>query len=151
VAGGPEADANAATELRLRLLRESDAPATNPLADEYVFGLQDVKQTIHAGVRRTDGKLAWDFTVTVKPAPDDGRPIFTGPFASGPRDDRFVYLSWRSLARGDYINRVKARLGDIDWPLIRAAQTAGRPLVADLTGRRPGGGRVPVAWRVADA
>jgi len=141
----------AASELRLRLIRDGDAPATNPLADEFVFGLQDTKQQIHAGVRQSDGKLAWDFTVTVKTAASGNRPVFGGPFASGPAGDRFVYLSWRSLARGDYINRVKARLTDIDWPLIHAAQAAGRPLVADLTGRPPGGGRVPVEWRLADA
>ena len=145
MAGGP------VSELRLRLVRDDDVPATNPLADEYVLGLQDTKQTIHPGKRQGDGKLAWDFAVTVKPTPSDGHPLFGGPFASGPAGDRFVYLSWRSLARGDYINRVKARLTDIDWPLIQAAQAAGRPLVADLTGRPPGGGRVPVPWRLADA
>jgi len=139
-----------ATELRLRLVRDGDAPATNPLADEYVFGLQDTKQTIHPGARQADGKLAWDFAVTVKIAAAGGKPVFGGPFASGPAGDRFVYLSWRSLARGDYINRVKARLGDIDWAQIRAAQACDRPLVADLTGRPPGGGRIPVAWRLAD-
>ncbi len=145
MAGGP------VSELRLRLLRDGDVPATNPLADEYIFGLQDTKQTIHAGKRQADGKLAWDFAVTVKTAATGNRPVFGGPFASGPAGDRFVYLSWRSLARGDYINRVKARLCDIDWPLIRAAEAAGRPLVADMTGRPPGGGRVPVRWRLADA
>ena len=140
----------AASELRLRLVRAGDAPATNPLADEYVFGLQDTKQQIYAGRLQADGKLAWDFAVTVKAAASGDRPVFGGPFASGPAGDRFVYLSWRSLERGDYINRVKARLSDLDWPLIRAAQEAGRPLVADLTGRAPGGGRVPVNWRLAD-
>jgi hypothetical protein len=139
-----------ATELRLRLIRAGDVPATNPLADEYVFGLQDTKQTIHPGAPQADGKLSWDFAVTVKTAAAGEKPVFGGPFASGPAGDRFVYLSWRSLARGDYINRVKARLGDIDWPLIRAAQAAGRPLVADMTGRSPGGGRIPVEWRLAD-
>ena len=138
-----------ASELRLRLTRAGDAPATNPLADEYVFGLQDTKQQIYAATARADGTLAWDFGVTVKAAAN-GRPVFGGPFASGPASDRFVYVSWRSLARGDYINRVKARLSDLDWPLIEAAQAADRPLVADLTGRAPGGGRVPVVWRVAD-
>jgi Family of unknown function (DUF5990) len=138
------------SELRLRLIRDGDAPATNPLADEFVFGLQDTKQQIHAGRPQADGKLAWDFAVTVKATATGNRPVFGGPFASGPASDRFVYLSWRSLERGDYINRVKARLGDLDWPLIRAAQSADRPLVADLTGRAPGGGRVPVAWRLAD-
>ena len=138
------------SELRLRLIRDGDAPATNPLADEFVFGLQDTKQQIYAGKRQVDGKLAWDFAVTVKTSATGNRPVFGGPFASGPASDRFVYLSWRSLERGDYINRVKARLSDLDWPLIRAAQGAGRPLVADLTGRAPGGGRVPVNWRLAD-
>jgi hypothetical protein len=140
----------AVSELRLRLIRDGDAPVTNPLADEFVFGLQDTKQQIYAGKARADGKLAWDFAVTVKAAAKGGHPAFGGRFASGPAGDRFVYLSWRSLARGDYINRVKARLGDLDWPLIRAALAADRPLVADLTGRSPGGGRVPVAWRLAD-
>ena len=141
---------SAASELRLRLIRDGDAPATNPLADEFVFGLQDTKQQIYPGKPQADGKLAWDFAVTVKTAATGNRPVFGGPFASGPASDRFIYLSWRSLERGDYINRVKARLSDLDWPLIRAAQAAGRPLVADLTGRSPGGGRVPVAWRLAD-
>ena len=141
----------AATELRLRLVRDGDAPATNPLADEYVFGLQDQKQTIHAGVKRADGRLAWDFSLTVRPAAAGNKPVFTGPFASGPAGDRFVYLSWRSLERGDYINRVKARLGAIDWPLIRAAQSTGRPLVADMSGWTPGDKRKQVEWRLADA
>ena len=147
MAGSPKP---APTQLRLRLIRAGDVPATNPLADEYVFGLQDTKQHIYSGFTQADGRLAWDFALTVKADPADGRPVFTGPFASGPKDDRFVYLSWRSLSRGDYINRVKARLGDIDWPLIHAAQAADRPLVADLSGRSPGGGRIPVAWRLAD-
>ncbi|MEJ0064248.1 MAG: DUF5990 family protein [Caulobacteraceae bacterium] len=140
----------AASELRLRLIRDGDTPATNPLADEFAFGLQDIKQQIHAGKRRADGKLVWDFTVTVKTAATGNGPVFGGLFASGPASDRFVYLSWRSLERGDYINRVKARLGDIDWPLIRAAQAAALPLVADLTGRSPGGGRISAGWRPAD-
>ncbi len=71
-------------------------------------------------------------------------------FASGPASDRFVYLAWRSLERGDYINRVKARLAAIDWPLIRAAQASGRPLVADMTGWLPGDRRGQVEWRLAE-
>jgi hypothetical protein len=140
-----------AIEVRFRLMRQDDVPASNPLADEYVFGLQDTKQQIVAGVRQADGKLAFDFSLTAKPGPDPDRPRFSGRFASGPADDRFVYLSWRSMERGDYINRVKARLADIDWKLVQAAETAGQPLVADLTGRKPGGGKVPVAWRLGGA
>jgi hypothetical protein len=31
--------------------------------------------------------------------------------------DRFAYLSWRSVPRGVYISRVKARLSGIDWAI----------------------------------
>jgi hypothetical protein len=72
-----------------------------------------------------------------------------GPFASGPRDERFVFLSWKRVDGQGYVNRIKARLGDLDWPLVRQAQAAGKPLEADMSGRGPGGGRVPVEWRVA--
>jgi hypothetical protein len=142
--------AQGGNEVRLRLVRLGDAPATNPGGEAFEFGLQDTRGELVAGVLRPDGKLGWDFTLTARPGLDPARPNFTGRFASGPADDRFVYLSWRSLPRGVWINRVKARLADIDWSLVRAAQAAGRPLVADLTGRSPGGGRKPVNWRVAE-
>jgi hypothetical protein len=90
----------------------------------------------------------FDFSIKVKPG-KDGRPSFTGRFASGPADDRFVYLAWRSILRGVYINRVKARLSSIEWPLIQAAQASGRPLVANMTAWSPGDARKFVAWRLA--
>jgi hypothetical protein len=134
-------------ELRLRLIRDSDAPATNPDGEAYAFGLQDAKQQLVAGARDAGGRLTWDFTVAVKPG-KDGAPNFTGPFASGPADDRFVYLSWRSIPRGVWINRIKARLGGIDWPLIERARAEGRPLVADMSGWTPHDRRGQVEWRV---
>jgi hypothetical protein len=134
-------------ELRLRLIRGSDAPATNPLGDAYAFGLQDAKGALTPGQRLADGRLYWDFALRVQPG-RNGRPNFLGPFASGPADDRFVYLSWRSIPRGVWINRVKARLADIDWPLIEAAQSQGKRLCADISAWGPGGGRRAVDWRL---
>lgn len=136
------------TVVRLRLLRADDAPATNPDRLAYDFGLQDTKQGLTPPVRRADGMLVFDFTVEAKTDKDPDRPVFGGPFASGPANDRFVYLSWRARETGAYINRVKARLVGIDWGMIRASELAGRPLEADTTGWRPGSN--PVAWRVAD-
>jgi len=133
--------------VRFRLVRADDVPATNPEGDAFAFGLQDTKDQLHPGVRLPDGRLAFDFELRVQPG-KDGRPNFLGAFASGPPGDRFVYLSWRSVPRGVWINRVKARLSDLDWPLIRAAQAEDRPLEADLTGRAPGGGRRAVEWRL---
>ena len=134
--------------VKMRLLT-SDTSPPRPDGTASRFGLQDNKGRIHPGTPRGDGRFAFDFILTVKPGPDPERPVFTGPFASGPRDGRFVYLSWQRLDGHGYVNRVKARLIDIDWPLVREAQARDRPLEADMTGRAPGGGRVPVAWRIA--
>jgi hypothetical protein len=41
--------------VRMRIIRDNDAPASNPHDDAYVFGLQDTKQEIVAGARRADG------------------------------------------------------------------------------------------------
>ena len=136
----------APTELRLRLVRDDDAPHHNPLNEAFELGISDASQQIIAGARDTAGRLVWDFSVMVKPG-KDGRPNFTGALASGPADDRFVYLSWRSIARGAWINRIKARLSGIDWPLIERAQAAGRPLVADMSGWAPHDRR-RVEWRL---
>src|ERR1700677_555600 len=94
-------------EVRFRLLRSDDVPATNPLNLSYQFGLQDIKENIVAGTRQPSGILVFDFILRAKVGKDPARPVFTGPFASGPVDDRFVYLSWRAIERGDYINRAK--------------------------------------------
>jgi len=133
-------------EVRFRLLRGDDVPATNPHNLAYRFGLQDTKGNIVPGERRPNGMLAFDFSLKVKQGKDATRPVFTGPFASGPADDRFVYLSWFAIERGDYINRVKARLGAIDWKMIRASRKENRPITADLTGRGPGDAMKPIAW-----
>lgn len=135
-------------EVRLRLLRNNDIPPTNPHEFSYLFGLQDRKQNIIAGRRQPSGALAFDFTLTVKKGKNPKYPVFTGAFASGPADDRFVYLSWRSIERGDYINRVKARLSTIEWKMVRAAQEKDSPLTADMTGWTPGDPRKHVSWRL---
>ena len=75
-------------------------------------------------------------------------PAFGGRFASGTADDRFVYLSWRSVPRAVWINRLKARLGKIDWKMVREAQKADKALVADMTDWALGDKRKFVEWRV---
>jgi hypothetical protein len=137
----------AASEVRLRLIRADDRPSTNPEGDAFEFGLQDTKGALIPAAHLPDGRLYWDFELRVRPAAD-GSPNFLGRFASGPADDRFVYLSWRSIPRGVWINRLKARLNWIDWPLIRAAHAAGEPITADLTGRTPGHSMQRIDWRV---
>jgi hypothetical protein len=139
------------TEARFRLLRSDDVPPSHEIEEPYEFGVQDVKQALLPPARRAGGMLAFDFTLSVKPGADPHRPTFLGRFASGPPNDRFVYLSWRSIPRGVWINRVKARLGGVDWTLARAAIDSGRVIEADMSGWTPHDHRRQVPWRLADA
>jgi len=135
-------------EIRFRLLRSDHVPATNPHNLAFKFGLQDKKGEILSGARQKDGTLAFDFTLTVRKGKDPSRPVFGGRFASGPPDDRFVYLSWYAIKRGDYINRVKARLNTIDWKMVREAQRTNKAITANMTGWKPGDARKQVEWRL---
>ncbi len=144
----------ATTALKLRLLRDDPMPPS--AADDpspCAFGLQDNKDQLHPGALREDGKLAFDFELRVA-TPQEGEeeqpPVFLGPFAFGKPQDRFVYLSWQRTHLPGYLNRIKARLADIGWPLIREAQESGGVLEADMSGRKAGGGKLPVAWHLTD-
>jgi len=104
---------------------------------------------MHEGVARGGGLMQFDFQVTVAGSPDQAPPDFGGPFVSGSKGERFVYLSWERLNGAGFMNRIKVRLADIDWALIGAAES--RVLEADLSGAATGGGNRPVAWQVVDA
>jgi hypothetical protein len=133
--------------IRFRLLRDDRvAPTGDPSAP---FGLQDKDENLHPPIRRRDGVHVFDLELAVSEGPD-GRPNFTGPFAFGPRDQRFVNLSWPRLDGGGYVNRIKVRLTDLDWPLIEKAIAGGVALEADTSSRKPGGGMVAVSWRLGD-
>jgi len=136
--------------VRLRLVRDNPE-APSPDGSAFRFGLQDKKGELHAGSRRADGMIVFDFDLRVAEGPDPARPVFGGPFASGGRDDRFIYLSWQRLNGQGYINRIKVRLADLDWKLVRAAQTSGGLIETDMSGKAAGGGGRPVEWRVVEA
>jgi hypothetical protein len=137
------------SEVRFRLIRADDVPASHAFPEEKVeFGLQDTKGVIVPGARGAKGEFLFDFALTVREGRDAKHPAFGGRFASGTAEDRFVYLSWWSVERGVWINRVKARLGGIDWKMVREAQRADKAIVADMTGWVPGDKRKQVEWRV---
>ncbi len=136
------------SEVRFRLIRADDLPASHEVCEAIEFGLQDTKGVVVPAARGPKGEFIFDFVLTVRDGLDAKHPAFGGRFASGTAEDRFVYLSWRSVQRGVWINRVKARLGSIDWKLVHAAQNAGKPLVADMTGWLPGDKRKHVEWKL---
>ncbi|GAA0315380.1 hypothetical protein GCM10009087_27300 [Sphingomonas oligophenolica] len=136
--------------VRLRLLRDDPQPPS-PDGSAFRFGLQDRNGQLHDGIRRADGMIVFDLDLRVAEGTDPARPVFSGPFASGGRDDRFIYLSWQRVDGRSYINRIKVRLADLDWSLIHAARAGGGVIEADMSGRAAGGGRRPVEWRVVHA
>ncbi|WP_397417608.1 DUF5990 family protein [Phenylobacterium sp.] len=137
----------AADKVRLRLLHDG-SPPIHDTGEPFLFGLQTTKQEIVPGRLTADGGLAFDFELSVRPGPDETRPVFSGPAASGSVADRFVYLSWKAANREGYVNRIKASLRLITWEQVRQAQSGGRMLQASLVGRRPHDTR-PVEWTVA--
>jgi len=131
--------------LKVRLLREAAPPG--PDGSAFHFGLQDKKGAMHDGDACDGGLTRFDLELSVATT-SDGGPDFGGPFVSGPRGERFVYLAWQRTNGAGFLSRIKVRLKDIDWPLIRAAQAAGGRLEADLRGVAAGGGNRPVQWAI---
>jgi hypothetical protein len=136
------------SEVRFRLIRANDVPPSHAVEEAVEFGLQDTKGVVVPGMRGSKGEFLFDFVLTVRDGRDAKHPAFGGRFASGTAEDRFVYLSWRSVPRGVWINRLKARLGSIDWKMVHAAQRADKPLVADMTDWALGDKRKFVEWKV---
>jgi|SRR5262245_43308805 len=87
-----------------------------------------------------DGDLTFDFSLTLKNA-DDSPPNFTGPFAQGPKGDRFVYIGVGTFAGQKdscWSRRIKIPLKGISKTLVRdVSSKPGHALVV----RIPGTGR----------
>jgi len=100
-----------------------------------VFGLQDKKGGLQAGLAQADGSLRFDFPLTAKPG-QDGAVDFGGALAQGTPGARFVYLSlgYAGQAPGNWIKRIKVRLAGITGAQVEAAQAGGR-LETALDGR----------------
>lgn len=69
-----------------------------------------------------------------------GVPNFLGPYAQGPRDERFFYLSWgrgSSAPTFQMFRRLKVHLSHLAWKHIKAAARRGEPLrvMIDMTDR----------------
>jgi hypothetical protein len=65
----------------------------------------------------------------------DGTPTFQGPFAHGPRDERFIYLVWSVQERGkpaQTFGRVKLHLNHIKWQDVEKAAGRKKPIKVTL-------------------
>lgn len=107
-------------------------------AGEAVYlGIQrdrDVVNIVPASV----GKAV--FTPDFRLTDFDGEPNFHGPYAQGPRDERFFYLSWGrggSASTFQMFRRLKVHLSHLTWKHIKGATRRGEPLrvTIDMTDR----------------
>src|SRR5581483_4018406 len=80
----------------------------------------------------------------------DGTPNFLGPFAHGPRAERFLYLVWGAgtlSAIHAMVGRIKLHLNHLTWAQVTQAQTRGEPLRVTLPLTNAKGGAVCASVR----
>lgn len=110
-------------------------------ADPRPGGL--VYENVHVGVQRRQEVVdvvpgdtttaVWD--LTMDPVVRDGALDFRGEFVQGRRGDRFLYLSWGSVAsdgRFEMFRRAKLMLDPLGREVVEAADRLGHRLVATL-------------------
>ena len=83
----------------------------------------------------------------------DGSANFLGPFAHGPRTERFIYLNWVVMNDGVFTaapGRIKVHLSQIPWSRIDTAVRTGKPIKLTFPISKPDGKLVFASVRVAD-
>ena len=103
---------------------------TTPNRAGLRLGIQD-KQQIKQDVSGTARSARFVFPLTVTINPDTI--VFTGNFAHGTRDNRFVYLSWgqwASPSEWKINSRVKVLLNGISRALVQSALQTHKPIRA---------------------
>jgi hypothetical protein len=106
-------------ELQLRIVLEKPPGGID-------FGLQEGKGSSYNIVQRQRSQAGRDlsFEFTVRVAESDGKePNLLGPYAQGPRDGRFVYISIGTYAGQEdsqWSRRLKVPLQGISWKLVNA-------------------------------
>jgi len=73
----------------------------------------------------------------------DGAPNFLGPYAQGPRDERFFYLSWgKGATTADFrmFRRLKVHLSHLQWKQIASAARRDEPLRVTIDATDKNGG-----------
>lgn len=66
----------------------------------------------------------------------DGSPSFLGPFAQGPRNERFIYLVWAIVENGvpqRMVGRIKLHLNHLPWASVEKAAAGKLPIRATLS------------------
>jgi hypothetical protein len=94
------------------------------------------------------------FRPTLRARPNaDGSVNFLGPFAQGPKAERFIYLNWvesNGKVLTAMIGRIKLQLNHITWAAVKKAAEGNKPLRVKLALTNAKGNPVMASLR-ADA
>jgi hypothetical protein len=101
------------------------------------FGLQDKAGNLTPGQPLPGGSLLFE---CVLKASADNPPNFTGSYAQGTRQERFLYLSYRPVGETAWIRRIKVMLGSITAEQVAQCSV----LQTKIDGRRAA--RVDAIW-----
>jgi hypothetical protein len=87
------------------------------------FGLQDKNGRLYPAAQEADGSAVFHCQVRAKPAAAGGPPNFSGAFAHGTPQERFLYLSLRPADSPEaaWLKRIKVPLKSITWQQVEAA------------------------------
>jgi len=94
-----------------------------PPTGQGAFGLQDKNRRLHPPAQEAGGSAVFRCQLRAKPAAASGPPNFSGAFTHGTPQDRFLYLSLRSVDGPEeaWIKRIKVPLKSITWEQVAAA------------------------------
>src|SRR5262249_36066157 len=87
------------------------------------FGLQKGKGSDYETIqtqRSSTHDLSFEFSLKIRPG-TDVIPVFTGPFAQGPADARFVYIdigTYAGQTNTQWSRRLKIPLSGITWQTV---------------------------------
>jgi hypothetical protein len=114
---------------------------------------------LHLGLQRdnvmTDATPATSKRIVFKPTlrarrNSDGSVNFLGPYAHGPKSERFIYLNWLTI-EGDMpqsmVGRIKLHLNHIRWTTVEKAAKANKPIRVKLALTNAKGGPVMASVR----
>jgi hypothetical protein len=128
-------------EIELRMHCENLPGAEFGPYKEIRLGLQkgeEITEEVPADAK----EAVFAAALKVRRSEKDGSPVFTGPFAQGTPQDRFIYLRWEGRLEDERVRfgRAKVKLKGLGWDLIMQAVDAGRPVevAVDLKDKKGG-------------
>lgn len=137
-----KAKSKPSTQSSERVVRMRVVCVKPPDFNNAEFGIQDDKRVVHQVAPDADGNTHYDIEIRVKWDAKRQCPRFLGPWAHGPVDGGFLYLSWRDVKSppGVFSRRMKIHLSPITWEQIEGAERTGRVLEVAVPGTAADGG-----------